>query len=375
MSKSIQPLRVVLAGGGTGGHVFPALAIRQGLAQRDAEAQVLFVGTSKGLEARVIPQAGERLKTIWISGFSRSNMLQNVLLPLKLSVSLLQCLRLHLTFRPNVVIGTGGYVTGPLVWTAQLLRIPTVLQEQNSCPGWTTKKLAPRATAVCVGFEGAKRRIRSARIHVTGNPLRMSFRKMSREDARAKWPLDASRKTLLIFGGSLGARSINNTLVAALPTLLRKYNLIWQTGKTGIPAASDTALIEQATRTQQLIVRDFIDDMPGAYAMADLAVCRAGAMTLAELAVSGVPAILIPFPFATDDHQTVNARSVVEAGAARLIPDRDLSPELLNQSVIDCLDSDAIVQSMASAMKTLARPNAAFEIADVVLQSARSNHK
>jgi UDP-N-acetylglucosamine--N-acetylmuramyl-(pentapeptide) pyrophosphoryl-undecaprenol N-acetylglucosamine transferase len=151
--------------------------------------------------------------------------------------------------------------------------------------------------------------------------------------------------------------------------------LIWQTGKTGIPNSADSALIERASREHHLDVREFIDDMPGAYAMADLAACRAGAMTLAELAVAGVPAILIPFPFATDDHQTVNAQSVVNAGAARLIHDRDLSPELLVQTVSECLDHEASLQSMASSMKTLARPNAALEIADIVLRAARPNNK
>ncbi len=368
---SSAPLRIIIAGGGTGGHVFPALAIRQAIAQREPDARVTFVGTKRGIEARVIPQAGETLKTIWISGFSRSQPAQNLLLPLKLLTSFLQSFVLHLAFRPQVVIGTGGYVTGPVLWIAQRLRIPTILQEQNSFPGWTTKKLARRATAVCIGFEDARKRINSSHVHYTGNPLRSSFRTLRREEARVNWPLDPARKTLLVIGGSLGARSINEALGRLLPELLKIYNVIWQTGKPGVPKGVDASLIQTAERDKHLKVQNFIEDMPGAYAMADLAICRAGAMTLAELAVAGVPAILVPFPFATDDHQTVNARSVVSVGGAKLIADHDLSPELLRTTVEECIADESILRAMSGAMKSLARPEAALEVADIALRAAR----
>ncbi len=368
---SFTPLRVVIAGGGTGGHVFPALAIRQAIAQREPKAKVIFVGTKRGIEARVIPQAGETLRTIWISGFSRHHPAQNLLLPLKLAISLLQSLVLHLSFRPQVVIGTGGYVTGPVLWIAQQLRIPTVLQEQNSFPGWTTKKLAKRAAAVCIGFEDARRRMNSSRVHYTGNPLRSSFRTLSRDDARGNWLLDPARKTLLVIGGSLGARSINEAIGPLLPELLKMYNVIWQTGKPGVPKSVDQHLIHTTERDKHLNVQSFIEDMPGAYAMAELAICRAGAMTLAELAVAGVPAVLIPFPLATDDHQTVNATSVVSAGGAKLIADRDLSPESLLRTIEECVADDGSLRAMSAAMKSLARPEAALEIADIAIRAAR----
>jgi UDP-N-acetylglucosamine--N-acetylmuramyl-(pentapeptide) pyrophosphoryl-undecaprenol N-acetylglucosamine transferase len=351
--------------------VFPALAIRQAIAQRDPNAVVMFVGTRRGIESKVIPQAGETLKTIWISGFSRNHLLQNVLLPLKLMTSLFQSLRLLLSFHPDVVVGTGGYVTGPLIWTAQRLRIPTLLQEQNSYPGWTTRALAKRATVVCIGFADARGHIHSTRVHFTGNPLRHSFRTLSRVDAKMRWSLDPMRKTLLALGGSLGARSINEAISLALSRIIEKYNLIWQTGRLGIPSTADQSVIQQALREQHLDVRTFIDDMPGAYAMADLAVCRAGAMTLAELAAVGLPAILVPFPFATNDHQTVNAQSVVAAGAARLIPDRSLTSDLLISTVEEFLSSDTALQTTSAAMKSLARPDAALDIADLTISAAK----
>ena len=373
MSQSSRPLRVIIAGGGTGGHVFPALAIRQALDQREPDANVIFVGTKRGLEARVIPQAGERLKQIWISGYSRNRMLSNILLPIKLVISILQSLWLHVRFRPDVVIGTGGYVTGPVVWTAQQAGIPTVIQEQNSFPGWTTKKLARKATAVCLGFEDARRRITSANMHVTGNPLRSSFRTLSREDARKAWPLDPQRKTLLVVGGSLGARSINEATGYLLSEIGNNINLIWQTGRTGVPLTVDSTLLDRMREEHHAEVREFIEDMPGAYAMADLAICRAGAMTLAELAVTGVPAILVPFPHATDDNQTVNAQSVVNAGAARLIPDRDLTSEVLLSQINACMTPESTLQSMSLAMKSLAKPDAALTVADIVIRLARRN--
>ncbi len=196
-------------------------------------------------------------------------------------------------FKPQVVIGTGGYVMGPVLWTAQRLGIPTLLQEQNSFPGYTTRKLAAKANVVCVGFEDAVKRLPAqAHVEVTGNPLRDSFHTLDRETARQRWPLDPARKTLLVFGGSAGAKSINEAVGGAIELLARGYNVIWQTGKLGLPTTVNRAVIDAATRAGNLKVLEFIDDMPGAYAMADIAICRAGAMTLAELSMAGVPAIL-----------------------------------------------------------------------------------
>jgi len=362
-----QETRVVIAGGGTGGHVFPALAIRQALARLAPSARVVFVGTRHGLEATVLPRHGETVRWLWISGFSRRAWWKNVLLPLKLAVSLAQSLRLLLAFRPQVVIGTGGYVMGPVLWTAQMLGIPTIIQEQNSRPGYTTRRLAKRASVVCAGFDDAKEHLPAAKVRLTGNPLRASFAIEDRAQAQQRWNLDWSRKTVLVFGGSAGARSINEALAPALGDLLTSFNVIWQTGKLGMPAAADEVIVNTATREKRLLVYSFIEDMAGAYAVSDLAVCRAGAMTLAELAVAGLPAVLIPYPFATDDHQTANARAAVQRGAVVLIADGDLTAPSLLKVVRDCLASDEKRAVMAANMKVLARPQAAEDIARIAL--------
>ncbi|HEY3294589.1 MAG TPA: undecaprenyldiphospho-muramoylpentapeptide beta-N-acetylglucosaminyltransferase [bacterium] len=362
-----NPVRVLIAGGGTGGHVFPALAIKQAIVRKTPQAQVIFAGTASGLEAKVMPREGETLKTFWISGFSRRHVLQNLLLPLKLAVSFSQSLKLLLSFRPQVVIGTGGYVMGPVLWTAQKLGIPTVLQEQNSHPGWTTRALAPKAGMVCLGFEEAKARLGSARMEFTGNPLRLSFREEDSREARQRWTLDPSRRTVLVFGGSAGARSINQAIAGALENLTAVFNVIWQTGRLGVPESANQHLIEAANHSGNLKVLEFIDDMPGAYAVSDLAICRAGAMTLAELAMTGVPAVLIPYPFATDDHQTANAKAVETRGAALLIKDADLTSQNVFSAVQHCMSSEEVLSSMSIKMKSLAHPEAASRIADIAL--------
>lgn len=362
-----QEVRLVIAGGGTGGHVFPALAIRQAIARCTPNARVVFAGTKHGLEATVLPRYNEELQTLWISGFSRRSLYRNMLLPLKIAVSFLQSLRLLTAFRPHAVIGTGGYAMGPVLWSAQMLGIPTVLQEQNSFPGYTTRKLARRARFVCVGFEDAKKHLAGAHVAVTGNPLRSEFAALERSQARQRWDLDYSRKTLLIFGGSAGARRINEAVAPILQSLLNQCNVIWQTGRIGLPESVDRQALESGKSEKRLIVREFIDDMPDAYGVSDLAICRAGAMTLAELAVAGLPAILIPYPFAADDHQTANARSAVNKEAAVLIPDHNLTPESILKHVSSILQSDTNLQRMATQMKTLSQPDAADRIAEITL--------
>ncbi|MBU1983093.1 undecaprenyldiphospho-muramoylpentapeptide beta-N-acetylglucosaminyltransferase [bacterium] len=367
----METLRIVIAGGGTGGHVFPALAIGEALRKKTPQVHLIYIGTRRGLEADVIPRAGGELRTLWISGFARRRIIQNLLLPVKLLVSFLQSFWLLLTVRPHVVVGTGGYVMGPVLWVAQRLGMPTVLQEQNSFPGYTTRKLARRAQLVCAGFEETRNRLTGCEVIVTGNPLRPSFQTLNRERARAQWNFDYSRKTLLIFGGSAGARAINEAVSAALSELLKQWNLIWQTGRLGIPASTDSSIVQQAIAQHRLIVREFIQEMPEAYAVADLAVCRAGAMTLAELAASGLPAVLVPYPHAADDHQTSNAQSVTSAGAARIIKDSELRATTLLNTVEDFVASENKLLDMAAKMKSLAKPDAAKRIADLVLSVAR----
>jgi UDP-N-acetylglucosamine--N-acetylmuramyl-(pentapeptide) pyrophosphoryl-undecaprenol N-acetylglucosamine transferase len=369
LSSSAKNIRIIIAGGGTGGHVFPALAIKQALVSRVPNIQVIFAGTKHGLEASILPREGERFELLWISGFSRTHMLRNLLLPVKLLVSFLQCAVLLAKFRPHVVVGTGGYVMGPVLWTAQLAGIPTILQEQNSLPGYTTRRLSAQAKAVCVAFAEAGPFLKANRIEITGNPLRASFKTVDRTTARQEWDLDHSRPTLLVFGGSAGAKSINQTIAKSISALTTSYNLIWQTGKSGLPLDVDQTAIGDAQQAKRLIVRDFIHNMPSAYAVSDLAICRSGAMTLAELAMAGVPAILVPYPFATDDHQTANAKSVADKGAAILIRDANFTSEALLSAMASLTMEQR--QSMSARMASLARPDAALKIADLILANVR----
>jgi UDP-N-acetylglucosamine--N-acetylmuramyl-(pentapeptide) pyrophosphoryl-undecaprenol N-acetylglucosamine transferase len=362
-------LRVVFAGGGTGGHVFPALAIADALRTRAPHAEYLFVGTATGVEARVIPAAGYRFETLWISGFARRRLFRNLLLPFKIAASLWKCYALLQHFKPHVVVGTGGYVMGPVMYMAQRRGIPTVIQEQNSLPGLTTKKLARRAFAVCSGFAETAQYLPGATIRVTGNPVRASIISSVAPSA-PPWKLDARRKTVLVFGGSLGARALNEAVAQVLSPLTTQYNLLWQTGKSGVPARANQAEIAHATAASHLCILDFIDDMPSAYRVASLAVCRAGAMTLAELFLTGLPAILIPFPYAAEDHQTRNAEAVVRSGGARLLADRELNGENLLKMIEEIIGSDHQLGSMSESMRTLARPDAAHAIADIVLEAA-----
>lgn len=370
MSGGAAAIRVVIAGGGTGGHVFPALAIKHAIVRCQPRAEVTFVGTRRGLEARILPAAGEQLELLWISGFSRRHMLRNLTLPLKLLCSVGKSVMLLRRLRPQVVIGTGGYVMGPVLWAAQILGIPTVLQEQNSYPGLTTRKLAPKAAAVCLGFAAAKAHLRTQRFEVTGNPVRADFGIADRTQSRAAWGLDRNYKTILVFGGSAGARSLNDAVSAALEELCRTANVIWQTGTSGTPSAITPGVIQQATANRRLVVREFITDMASAYAAADLAVCRAGALTLAELAVTGLPAILVPYPFAADDHQTANARAAVAAGGALLLPDNELTGARLLDLVRATLEPEDRLQKMGERMRSLSRPDAADRIAEIALREA-----
>lgn len=371
MHSSAQT-RILIAGGGTGGHVFPAYAIKEAIARKKPEAQIVFVGTGRGLEARYLPQKGERLYRLWISGISRTRRSANILLPFRLIISFLQGLWLIITFRPQLMIGTGGYVMGPILFLGQRLGIPTVLQEQNSLPGLTTRKLARRAAHVCIGIEDAADKLKTSRITFTGNPVRSSFFSAPQVETGDEWRLAGDRKTILVFGGSQGAVNINEAVADALPQILDSYNLIWQTGRRGLPERTDRTLVKTETGLRHLIISEFIDNMHYAYTAADAAVCRAGAITLAELAISRLPAILIPYPAAADDHQTANAEAYVKAGAAVVIRDRELTGDVLLKTLSDIMNADKL-RNMSEGMGRLARPDAAERIAELALAAVRNS--
>ena len=355
-------MRVLIAGGGTGGHLFPGIALAEEIVTRHPKNDVVFVGTDRGLEARVVPQNGfvfEAIKSQGLKGMGPVKLLIGLLL---LPVSFFSAIGLLRKYRPDVVVGVGGYSSGPVVLMAWLLRIPTAIQEQNALPGFTNKVLGKFVNAIFVSFEAAIQFFPHARAYPLGNPIR---RALLENFLRSKSKHE--RFTLLIFGGSLGARGLNTRVVEALPflkDLKDDIHIIHQTGKNDL----ETVKKGYADAGVPADVREFIDDMASAYLGADLVVCRAGATTLAELTVCKKASILVPFPHATDDHQAVNAKALVDAGAALMFREAELTGEKLAGAIRELKNDPARLQKMEKAAGVLGRPEAAGEIAQVLQQ-------
>ncbi|MFH1861338.1 MAG: undecaprenyldiphospho-muramoylpentapeptide beta-N-acetylglucosaminyltransferase [bacterium] len=367
MQEPVQH-RFLFAGGGTGGHLYPALAIAERLRAQNAE--ILFVGTKAGLEAKVIPQHGFTLKFLWLSGFRRGRILSNLLLPFKVLVSLWQSFRILRCFRPQAVLGTGGYTCGPVVLVAALFRIPIVLQEQNSFPGVTTRLLARFAKEVFLNFEEAAQHLpRRVAWQFADNPLRADLGQLDRNEALKYWKLNPDLPTLLVFGGSQGALRINRAIHDLLPQLGERCNLIWSRGE------HDMVQPQGWKGAGVLIEKRFITEMPLAYAAADLAVCRSGAMTLSELKAAVLPAILIPFPFAAADHQRHNAEAFARRGAAVVVEDRSVNSETLLSTIVSLLSDNARLTAMRRTLQELPRRDGAALITEKLLQLAKNQCK
>jgi len=362
------------AGGGTGGHLFPALALAEVLKRRVPTAEIVFWGTSRGLENKIIPNTTYRLEKIPVRGFQRRLTLANLVFPFVLLASVAKVGRQFLFRRPRAVLGTGGYVSGPVVFVAWLLWIPVFIQEQNSFPGVTTRLLAKLARRVYLTFETSKKYFKHPKkLLVTGNPIRPEILQADRTAALQKFGLSPEKYTLFVFGGSQGARKINRLLAEILPNLLQDLPLqvIWSTG------ASDFAEISRKMEGQPNVrVFDFIAEMSLAYAAADLVVCRAGATTLAEITAVGLPSVLIPYPFAAANHQVLNARSLEEAGAAVCLLENELTGEKLAQEIKRLFREPERLKKMAASAKKLARPEAAEVIvSDVFAQLNKGGRK
>jgi UDP-N-acetylglucosamine--N-acetylmuramyl-(pentapeptide) pyrophosphoryl-undecaprenol N-acetylglucosamine transferase len=359
---SKEKLRILIAAGGTGGHVFPAIAIADEIRKLNPNAEFLFVGTKGKIEARVVPQRGYTLANIWISGFHRSLRIDNLLFPIKVIVSLGQSFFFIRKFQPNVVIGTGGYVCGPILYIASMLGVPTVVHESNSYPGVTTRLLSTRVTRIFTAFDATTRCLKQKdNVELIGTPTRDVLGTISQEDGIRFFNLDPSKKTVLIFGGSLGATSINQAVREMINELTGAgIQFIWQTGK------SDTIFVDEMKAKKNTWIGIFIDKMEYAYAAADVVVCRAGATTLAELTRLGKSAILVPYPYAAADHQTFNARSLVDAGAAIMIADQNVKTTLKNE-LISLLSDNKKRQQMSEACQKLGKPYAGSEIAHRIL--------
>ncbi|MNL02521.1 UDP-N-acetylglucosamine transferase [compost metagenome] len=353
--------KFILSGGGTGGHIYPAIAIANELKLQFPDAEFLFVGAQDKMEMQKVPQAGYEIKGLWIAGLQRKLTLQNLMFPLKLATSLLESRRIIRQFKPNVVIGTGGFASGPLLQAAGQAGIPTVIQEQNSFPGITNKLLSKRANAICVAYENLERFFPKEKIVVTGNPVRQDLIDIEskKEEAIAFYGLDPSKKTLLVLGGSLGARRVNQLIEKELQNMLSQdVQIIWQCGKL---------YFEDYKKYNQQHVRvvDFIERMDFVYAAADVIISRAGASSVSELCIVGKPVIFIPSPNVAEDHQTKNAQAIVEAKGAILLKESELDSQF--SIVFEALLKDDGKQKQLSAnIKKLAMPNATKVIVDEI---------
>ncbi len=351
-------MKILLSGGGTAGHINPAIAIAQILSQAYPSAELLFVGTPNGMEASLVRDAGYRMLELPVEGLRRSLTPQNVKIIWKALAATKRARELLEKERPRLVIGTGGYVCYPILRAAQHLGIRTALHESNAYPGLAVRLLSKRADAVLLNFKASERSLpKGTRAVITGNPMRAEFSSCDRRSARAKLNLQGEDLLLLSFGGSLGAATLNAAVCEAIPHLLRRHknlHVIHATGKKNYEDFCRNFDSYCMADRKRFRILPFIDDMPSYMTAADLLLCRSGAMTLTEAAYTETPAILVPFPGATDDHQTKNAMALAEIGAAKLIPDSELSPEMLLMTVGKLLQEKGQLETMKAAVSSLA---------------------
>lgn len=365
-NKGPQP-RYLFAGGGTGGHLYPAIAIAEKLREFEPQAEIHFAGTARGVEARVIPELGFPLHLLSVRGFARRSVWTNLAFPFRLIGSLCQSAAILRRVRPDVVIGTGGYVSGPMLFMAHLCGYPTLIQEQNSYPGVTTRLLARGVDQLHLGFAGALPYFKGRKnVTVTGNPVRDLEVAASPAEARRHFGLDPDKPTLLVFGGSQGARVINELMVKILPRLLAESDLqlIWSSGKW------NQELVRQAIVgcENQVWMTDFITEMPLAYRAADVVMCRAGALTLAEINVCGLPAILIPFAAAAGNHQEANALALAQKGSAMVILERELAHRDIAAEIIALFGDSGRRAAMGKLARESAFASASADLARAVLK-------
>ncbi|WP_420150387.1 undecaprenyldiphospho-muramoylpentapeptide beta-N-acetylglucosaminyltransferase [Spirosoma sp.] len=360
-------MKIIISGGGTGGHIYPAIAIANELKAIDPATEILFVGAEGKMEMEKVPRAGYTIVGLPVVGIKRELTLANLSFPLKLGRSLLRARQIVRDFKPVAVVGVGGYASGPLLLAASLKGIPTLIQEQNSYAGVTNKVLARWAKRICVAYPGMDAFFPAEKIKLTGNPVRSDIQLADQqiEAGQKLFDLEADRLTVLIIGGSQGARTINESIESGLQRFVDAgIQVIWQTG----PAFIERARKAVANIGSPLIkAYDFIYDMDKAYAVANVVVSRAGALSVSELCLVGRPAILVPFPAAAEDHQTKNAMSLVERNAALLVTDRNAREDLVTYA-LNLLNNPVQQKQLSTEIKTLAKPNAARDIAQEVIK-------
>lgn len=359
--------RVILSGGGTGGHIFPAIAIANELKAIDPETEILFVGAQGRMEMEKVPAAGYNIEGLWISGFQRSLSLKNLLFPLKVVQSLNNAKKIVRKFNPDVVVGTGGYASGPVLWASTRMRIPCLIQEQNSYAGVTNKILGKKVQKVCVAFDGMESFFSKEKIIVTGNPVREEVIQIEgkRAEAQKFFDLDANKKTILVIGGSLGAKAINDSLLPFIPEFEKNNTqIVWQTGKVSYNEINEAA---KPFANKGVKVHQFITQMDLAYAAADLVISRAGAIAVSEICLTKKPSILVPLPTAAEDHQTKNAEALAKYDATIIVKNSD-APNQLFSTATELLNNQAELNKLATNIAPLGMNNAAKTIAQEVLK-------
>lgn len=359
--------RILVSGGGTGGHIFPALSIANALKARNAANQFLFVGAEGRMEMQKVPEAGYEIRGLNIAGFQRGSIIKNLSLPFKVLGSLLKARSIIKEFKPDVIVGVGGYASGPVMWMGHKMGVPVLVQEQNSFAGMTNKLMAQKADRFCVVYEGMERFFPKDKIIITGNPVRAEIvnRNVNKAAAYKHFGLDPNRKTILQVGGSLGARSINHALKGGMTQIEEAgYQLLWQTGK-----AYYDDMAAAAKGHEHIHAMAFIREMDMAYEVADVVISRAGG-TISELALVGKPVILVPSPNVTEDHQTFNAMSLVNKDAAILVKDHEVNDKLVS-TVLSLLGNEQEMNQLGDNISKLAISDAADRIADEVIKLAQ----
>lgn len=367
-SQKPKAIRVLLSGGGTGGHIFPAVAIAQEIQKRFPDAEFLFIGANGKMEMEKVPQAGFKIEGLNIAGFDRGNLLKNLGLPLKVISSLLKAKRIIKDFKPDFAVGTGGFASGPALYIAAKMGIPTFIQEQNSLPGKTNVFNAKKAKAVFTAYPDMEKFFSGTKTYFLGNPIRQNIITdlIDKDLAKEKFGLDKNKLTILSVGGSLGSRTLNNGWKDNLDKLKEKdYQLIWQTGKLDYNDLKDNESI--INYQSSIMLNEFISDMALAYSAADVIVSRAGAIAISELAVAKKPVLLVPFPFAAEDHQTKNALTLVEKNAARMVKDSEMKAKFWN-TLSEICESENVRNEMSTNLEFFAKPKAAQGIVDEIFK-------
>lgn len=373
--KKMKKYRVIISGGGTGGHIFPAISIANTIRQRFPDAEILFVGAEDRMEMEKVPAAGYKIVGLPVSGFDRAHLLNNFNVLIKLSKSLMRAYKTVRKFKPDIAVGVGGYASGPTLRMAGWLGIPTLIQEQNSYAGVTNKLLAKKAKRICVAYENMHRFFPADKITITGNPVRKDLEEATdkRAEARAFFGLEADKKTILVVGGSLGARTINESVIAGLDQLFASSDvqLIWQTGKYYLEEATKHL---KAYRGMALYCSDFITRMDYAYSAADLVISRAGAGSISELCLLKKPVILVPSPNVAEDHQTKNALALVNKSAAIMITDKD-APAQLIPTALKVIHDEEKLNTLSRNITDLAQYRSADRIVDEIVKIIDNDNK